>query len=193
MHVSMECACLLRRIVNPRPVTVDGVEGNVVYIDTDGKTAVGHRFTSHTRRTVFFVCASSSLLRRRRAVIKQGTGVAASARMQCCHCQKERDTTHSRIHCSIILERWSSAFASRKQEFGGSCTLLYLLVLALSNVQDLITSMQSHDARKARRIIKQFWKLRIVQRGAPAIRIHKCYRAMRARNAGKAFQLFRTK
>ena len=178
---------VLRRIVNPYAVIEDGVEVDVVYIDEDGTTAVGHRFTSHSTHCLLF-----ALLHYCAVVIKQVTGVQLE---------------YSAVVVKKKVIRRALGFALRhprkfvrriRKAQTGIRWFKYLAPLIgtgnklLGNVQDLITKYRQYlHARRARHIRKQFWKLMSEKerREAAAVRIQKCYRAMRARRAVKALQL----
>lgn len=178
----------LKRIVNPSAVFLDSdLQVDVVYTGNDGSMHVEHRFTTHSTH-----CLLVAILHYCAVVIKQTTGVQL---------EYSADYAKKKIIRRVLgfALRHPKRFVRRFREARtGIRWFKYLAPLIgtgnklLGNVKDLLTKQRQYlHAREARRIRKQFWKLmdKDERREAAAIRIQKCWRAMRARKAVEALQL----
>ena len=180
----------LLRIVNPS-VVLDDVEVDVVYTAEDGTTmAVEHRFTAHSTH-----CLLVALLHYCAVFIKQVTGVQLEYSADVI----KKKVIHRGIRFLLRGLRHPKQFVRRLRKtqtfirwFKYLAPIIGTGNKLLGNVKDLLAKERQYlSARKAKRIRKQFWKLMSdkERREAAAIRIQKCYRAMRSRKAVKALQL----
>jgi hypothetical protein len=180
----------LLRVASPSEL-IDDVEVDVVYTADDGKImAVEHRFTTHSTHSLLV-----AILHYCAVVIKQSTGVQLEYSAEVI----KKKVIHRVIRFLLRGLRHPKQFVRRLRKtqtfirwFKYLAPIIGTGNKLLGNIKDLVAKQQQYlSARRAKRIRKQFWKLMSdkERREAAAIRIQKCYRAMRVRKAFKALQL----
>jgi len=179
---------VLRRIMIPSAaIRGDDMEVDVVYTGADGTMEVEHRFTTHSTHSLLM-----AILQYCAVVIRQTTGVQLEYSAEVVKKKVIRHVLGFAFHHPKRFLRRLRRARTGIRWFKYLAPLIGTGNKLLGNVQDLVTKQRQYlSARRARNIRKQFWKLMSPKerREAAAIRIQKCYRAMRARKAVKALQL----